>query len=116
MAKIKKLKFKGFTIIEALVSLSLITITLGMAFMVFDIASKDILLKRNYPIITNNIIIELENGERELKNQIVEIDNSTVEVKIEDYQNKTGLKKITVIISRNNKIEYQTKVLKIIEE
>lgn len=116
MAKIKSFQFKGFTIIEALVSLTLITITVGLCFFVFNTASKDLILNRNYVNLANNLMFELENGEKELRSESIKIDNEEVEITVEDYQKKLDLKQITISIYRNKKLVYQTKALRIVEK
>jgi competence protein ComGF len=109
-------KIKAFTIVETLVSLTLISISIALGFLLFNYVAVDQQQHRQVPFLVANILEEFRSGERVLEDQSFLQGEYEVEVQVDIYEEREQLRELWLRVFKEEKMVYQRKSLLIEKE
>lgn len=104
MAEMKQLKLKSFTLVESLISLVLISLAVGFAFLVFSSTTANSPNKEGVYVLADELIQRMEAGELELIDQEFSLNNLEIAIRVDEYQTEQNLQEVLVRISKGTKV------------
>ena len=107
MAKVNQKGLKAFTIVETLVSLTLITIAIGMGFLMFNNTAIDLLKNKEAGLLADALLQEIKVGDRALSDQNVKWEEYEAEIIVDLYEQLPTLNHLQIIIYKDDKAVYE---------
>ena len=106
MAQLIRKKLQAFTLVETLVSMTLISIMIGISFLIFNLSSMNQTADRTAYLVADEIFQKILLGEINPNNQMLTIRDFEVEIKSARYMDQRHLDQLSIRVYKNDKTLY----------
>jgi|GEM_PF-6977268 len=115
MAGLKQ-KIKAYTLVENLVSMSLITIMIVLSFMIFNLKSTNTYADHQVHLKADEIFQQIANGELSARSQEIKTDEYIIDIEVRAYPGNNQLDQISISVWKEDKVIHQINHLLLHEE
>ncbi|MBL4707502.1 MAG: type II secretion system protein [Flavobacteriales bacterium] len=116
MVRLNKHRLKAFTLVETIVSLILISVSFGICFIVFNQVSIGQNLKQEAVLVTEQYLMELEEGKHKLENHSFRIRELEVSVLVDNYERIESAFAVQLLVLQKEEVLYTIKRIILINE
>lgn len=116
MVELIKKKIKAFTLVESIVSLTLISVTVGACFLLFNQVAVHDHTRQQARLLAENYLIQLEQGDIDIDQNYFEKEGFSIDVNLLTHEGIEQLLHVKISVSRKEKLLYKTDKLIVVHE